>query len=162
MLSIIAAVSSNGVIGIENRLPWQLSDDLKRFKSITTGHNVIMGRKTYESIGKPLPNRLNIVITKNLSYKPSDPIIVVNSIDQAIRKSCATKETFLIGGENIWRQSIGFVDKIYLTRVNKEFEGDAFFPTLDDKEWELEQYQGVFQDSKSGLPFYYETYKKRW
>jgi dihydrofolate reductase len=130
MVSLIVAVSENGVIGVDNKLPWYIPDDLKRFKRLTSGNVVIMGRKTYESIGKPLPNRLNIVISRNGDLI-IDGCLVVNSVEKAIQKAGSDKEIFIIGGGEIYRKSIIFADKIYLTKVHTVIEGDTTFPEID-------------------------------
>ena len=132
MISIIAAVSKNGVIGVDNTLPWDLPVDLKRFKEITTGNVVIMGRKTYESIGKALPNRVNIVVTRDKNFFVSG-VLSVNSLDSALLKAGNNKDIFIIGGGEIYRQSMDFVDKLYITEVDMEVEGDTTFPTISDK-----------------------------
>ena len=131
MISIVVAASKNGVIGKNNSIPWRLRDDMRHFASLTKGANVIMGRKTYESIlarlGKPLPGRTNIVITRQ--KKPVLPgCIVVNSIEGAIKMCQKERESFIIGGEMIYNQAIDFVDNVYLTEVETEDSGDAFFP----------------------------------
>ena len=131
MIKIIVAMSKNRVIGNNNELIWKLSSDLKRFKELTTGHSVVMGRKTYESIGKPLPNRRNIIITRNLEYSV-DGCEIVSSLEEALLLT--NNDCFIIGGGEIYNQSIKLADKIYLTMVHKEFEGDTTFPELD-KEW---------------------------
>lgn len=133
-ISIIAAVSKNNVIGKDNKLPWHLPADLAHFKKITSGHTIIMGRKTFESIGRPLPNRRNIVITRNTGFK-AEGIEVVHSIEQAMDITKDEEEVFVIGGEEIYKLAFPFTDKIYLTRVDAEIEGDAFFPELGP-EWE--------------------------
>ena len=130
MVSIIAAVSENGVIGVDNKLPWYIPDDLKRFKKLTKGNVVIMGRKTYESIGKPLPDRLNIVITRNKSLTIPG-CIVVNSIAQAIKKAGNDKEIFIIGGGEIYNSGMTYAKRIYLTKVHQEVKGDTTFPEID-------------------------------
>ena len=132
MISIIAAVSKNGVIGVDNTLPWDLPVDLKRFKEITTGNVVIMGRKTYESIGKALPNRVNIVVTRDKNFFVSG-VLSANSLDSALLKAGNNKDIFIIGGGEIYRQSMDFVDKLYITEVDMEVEGDTTFPTISDK-----------------------------
>jgi len=132
-ISLIAALSENHVIGKDNQLPWHISEDLKRFREITRGHPVIMGRKTFESIGKALPNRLNIVITRDLSLKYED-VVVVNSIEEAISiaEERDPDEVFIIGGAQIYDQAIKIADKLYLTLVHTEIEGDAYFPDYAD------------------------------
>jgi dihydrofolate reductase len=130
MISLIAAVSENGVIGVDNKLPWYIPDDLKRFKELTSGNVVIMGRKTYESIGKPLPNRINIVVSRNKELNIPG-CLVVNSMTQAIQKAGTDKDIFVIGGGEVYRKSIKFADRIYLTKVHQEVEGDTTFPEID-------------------------------
>ncbi|MFN8353402.1 MAG: dihydrofolate reductase [Spirosomataceae bacterium] len=153
MISIVVAIAQNGTIGKNNQLLWHLPADLKHFKTITTGHTVVMGRKTYESIGRPLPNRTNIVISRNLDFK-AEGCIVVRSLEEAIREVKGESEKvkegnlentlhftlspftlFVIGGAEIYRQALPWVDKIYLTEVKAEIDGDAFFPVLRPDEW---------------------------
>lgn len=137
ILSIIAAMAENGVIGKDNRMPWHLPADLRRFKSLTTGHVIIMGRKTYLSIGKPLPNRVNMVITRNPSFQ-APGCIVVSTMEGAINRASeetATPEIFIIGGGDIYQQSLARCQRIYLTIVHHSFEGDTFFPAFDKNEW---------------------------
>tara|TARA_Y100000389_G_C17464848_1_gene524624 strand:+ start:1466 stop:1930 length:465 start_codon:yes stop_codon:yes gene_type:complete len=131
MVSLIAAVSKNGVIGVDNKLPWYIPQDLKRFKELTTNNVVVMGRKTYESIGKPLPNRLNIVVSRNKDLE-IDGCLVVNNIPKAIKKAGHDKEIFIIGGGEIYKESLIFADKIYLTKINTVHEGDTTFPKLNE------------------------------
>ena len=133
-LSIIVAYSKNRVIGKNNTMPWHLSDDLKNFKSVTTGKTVIMGRLTYESIGKPLPNRKNIVLSRNL--KNSD-VIVLNKLEHAIEESKEENEIFIIGGQDIYNQTVGMASKIYLTTINENLQGDKYFPEIDLTNWTL-------------------------
>lgn len=136
MLSAIAAMSENRVIGIDNQLPWHLPADLKHFKTLTTGHPILMGRKTYESIGRPLPNRTNIIITRNADFT-APGCVVVTSIDHAMTHAAKenVQEIFIIGGAEVYKQLLPHVQCIYLTIVHEQFEGDAFFPELDVKEW---------------------------
>ena len=133
-LSIIVAMSSNRVMGVNNSLPWHLSEDLKHFKTLTTGHTIIMGRKTYESIGKPLPNRRNIVISRNLNAFYGG-VEVVHSLEDAFSTSSNDEEVFIIGGSNIYEQSLHLVEHLYITEIKKAFEGDAFFPEIDKSLW---------------------------
>lgn len=132
-ISIIAALSKNRVIGKDNKLIWHLPEDLKRFKTLTSGHPIIMGRKTFESIGKPLPNRTNIVITKDSGMHPRG-VILKHNIEDAIKeaKKIEKEEIFIIGGGQIYQQSIKLADRLYLTIIDKNFEGDAFFPDYSD------------------------------
>ena len=133
ILSCIVAVSKNGVIGRDNDLPWHLPEDLKRFKSLTMGHPIVMGRKTYESIGRPLPGRTSVVLTRSSEFAPPG-IIVVRSLDEAIDACEGEAEVFVIGGSSLFAEVLPRVDRLYLTRVHATVEGDTFFPeeTLDD------------------------------
>ena len=128
-ISMIAALAENRAIGKDNKLLWHISEDFKRFKAITSGHPIIMGRKTYQSIGKPLPNRSNIVVTRDTTFT-AEGCIVVNSLEQGIQKAqeIDQEEIFIIGGGELYRQGIQYADKLYLTIVHKEFDGDTFFP----------------------------------
>jgi dihydrofolate reductase len=136
-LSIIVAVAENGVIGHNNQLIWRLPEDLKMFKRLTSGHPIIMGRKTFESIGKPLPNRTSIIITKNPDFQ-IEGCITVHSLEEAIEAAneIEENEAFIIGGAEIYRLALPFADKIYLTEVHHTFEGDTFFPAIDKDLWE--------------------------
>ena len=129
MINIIVAMSKNRVIGNNNTLIWHLPEDLKRFKALTTGNTIVMGRKTYESIGKPLPNRRSIIITRDTNYKV-DGCEVVNSLEEALELS--NNNCFIIGGGEIYRQALDKADRIYLTRINKDFEGDTTFPEIGE------------------------------
>lgn len=136
ILSAIAAMSENYTIGCDNRLPWHLPADLKHFKSLTSGNPILMGRKTFLSIGKPLPNRTNIIITRDPSFK-ANGCIIANSIEDAISLSGqhATNEVFIIGGADIYSQILSKVTRLYLTIVHHDFDGDAHFPALMPGEW---------------------------
>lgn len=144
-LAIIVAAAKNGVIGNNNQLPWHLPQDLKYFKSVTLGKPVIMGRKTYESIGRPLPGRTNIVVTRSADWSAADGVVIVNSLEQALdeaRKAITASatsvtEAMIIGGAEIYRSALPLVDRVYLTQVDIEIDGDAFFPALPDAEWQL-------------------------
>lgn len=162
MISIIVAKSVNNVIGIQNKIPWNLSEDLKRFKSITSNHTVIMGRKTYESIGKPLPNRLNIIITKNNKKKfTEDNIIVVDSLSKALLKSPSDKEIFIIGGGQIYSEAISrnIPDQLIITEVLQTYDGDAFFPEINEKIYKLIDNSEILT-TENNLQYQYKTYKK--
>lgn len=134
MISIIVAVAKNGVIGCHNRLIWYISEDLKRFKALTTGHPIIMGRKTFESIGRPLPGRTNIVVSRNAELK-IDGVSVVGSIQEAIDLLPQEEELFIIGGGQIYEQALPLASKIYLTLVDQTPDGDTFFPEIARNEW---------------------------
>ena len=159
-LTIIAAVSINNVIGNNNKLIWKLSNDLKRFKNLTTNHSVIMGRKTFESLSNPLPDRDNIVITRDTNYsKPN--IQVCSSIEDAINLTKTDTQPFIIGGGEIYSQTINIVDKIELTRVHEEFDGDAYFPEIPLDIFELINKENYNSDLENEFDYSYLTYKKR-
>ena len=133
-ISIIVAMSQNSVIGYKNELPWHISEDLKNFRKITINHSVIMGRKTYDSIGKPLKDRRNIVISRNALLK-IDGVEVVDSLEKAIYKTAESSETFIIGGQQIYSIALPVATHMYITKVNGIFDGDAFFPDFAEDEW---------------------------
>ncbi len=151
-ISIIAAMSSNRVIGTENKLPWNIPDELKRFREITSGHPIIMGRKTHESIGKVLPNRTNIIITRDPEYKV-EGAVVVHSLDEALDEASKKtlshdREIYVIGGGEIYKQAIPKADKLYLTIIDKEYAGDTYFPDYSEfkkviKEEKMETEDGI-------------------
>ena len=148
MINIIVAVSQNGVIGKDNKLIWHLPEDLKRFRKLTDGQVVVMGRKTHESIAKSLPNRLNVILTKDTKwYKPfGDNCVVCYSIEEVMEKF-KHRDLFIIGGSEIYRQFLNYTDRIFLTLIKKEFEGDSFFPEIGDH-WNI-----VENISNSGKDF---------
>ena len=159
-LTIIAAVSINNVIGNDNKLIWKLSNDLKRFKNLTTNHSVIMGRKTFESLPNPLPDRDNIVITRDTNYsKPN--IQVCSSIEDAINLTKTDTQPFIIGGGEIYSQTINIVDKIELTRVHDEFDGDAYFPEIPLDIFELINEENYNSDLENEFDYSYLTYIKK-
>lgn len=133
MISMIVAVADHGVIGQQNALPWRLSGDLKRFKVMTMGKPIIMGRKTFDSIGKPLPGRTNIVITRQPNLQLPG-CVVVGSLEQALT-SVQAEEHMIIGGAEIYRQALPMAHRVYLTRVHANISGDAFFPVLESSQW---------------------------
>ncbi len=137
-LSILVAMAKNRVIGRNNQLPWHLPADLKHFKLLTMGQTIVMGRKTYESIGRPLPGRENIIITRQTGYKVPGAI-VVNSLQDAILKceesSTINSENFIIGGEKLYWQTLDICQRIYITEIQSDFEGDVFFPEFDRSDW---------------------------
>jgi dihydrofolate reductase len=152
MLSIIVAASENNVIGKDNKLLWHLPDDLRHFKRTTKGHHVITGRKTFESQGRPLPGRINIIVTRNKKYK-AEGCTIVHSLDEALNSVQGDEEPFIIGGEQIYRMALPKVDKIYLTRVHARFEGDTFFPELDESQWQEISREYHEQDARNSHPF---------
>lgn len=164
-LSIIVAASENNVIGKDNDLIWKLPTDMKFFKETTSGHPVIMGRKNYDSIPekfRPLANRTNIIVTRNTQFE-APGCIVCTSIQDALEKAqeLTDSEIFIIGGAQIYAQTIGIVDKIYLTRVHASFEGDAFFPDFDTSEFDLKSSLSVPADEKNQYSFTIQTYQRK-
>lgn len=138
MISIIVATAENGVIGKDNQLLWKLSADLKQFRILTTGHSVIMGRKTFESIGRPLPNRTNIVISRQKDLILPEGVLKADSLEAAIeiaKNHAGNEEIFIIGGGKVYEQALKITDKVYLTEVKASIEGDAFFPAFHANEW---------------------------
>jgi dihydrofolate reductase len=133
-LSIVVAISTNGVIGRNNQLPWYLPADLKHFRKLTTGKPILMGRKTWESIGRPLPERKSIVITRDRDYTAAGAV-VVTSIEAALKAAEPADEIMIIGGSELFREMLREVSTIYLTRVHADIEGTVFFPELDEREW---------------------------
>jgi len=134
IISIIAAVASNGVIGRDGGLPWHLPGDLRRFRELTVGHAVIMGRKTYESIGRPLPDRVNIVISRQTGFAPSG-VVVAGSLQEALALAAGESEVFICGGGEIYRQALPLADRIYLTRLDRPYGGDVHFPDIPADEF---------------------------
>jgi len=157
-LTIIVAAAENDAIGKHNRLIWHISDDLKRFKSLTSGHHIIMGRKTFESFPKPLPNRTHVVITRNSNYEVPKGVVVVHSLEDAIKVCANDPQPFVIGGGEIYRQAILVADKIELTRVHEAFPADTFFPKIDASIWK--ETHSVFhkKDDKNEFDFTFLTY----
>ena len=159
-LTIIVAAAQNNVIGKDNNLIWHLSDDLKRFKNLTNGHHIIMGRKTFESFPKPLPNRTHVVITRQDNYAVPDDVIVVNSLEDAIDASKKDAQPFIIGGGEIYKQAMAIADKLELTRVHHNFEGDTYFPDVDLTKWKEVSHTNHDKDDRHDYPFSFLTYIK--
>lgn len=161
-LSIIAALSSNNVIGRNNDLPWRQSTDLKRLKQLTMGHHMIMGRKTWESVGRPLPGRAIVVITRDPGFT-AEGVQVVHALENGIRiaQDAGDPEPFIAGGAQIFEQAIHRADRMYLTRIHAEVEGDTFFPEFDDvSEWQLTDSEHFDADEKNEYPFSFLTYER--
>ena len=162
MLSIIVAKAKNNAIGKDNQLLWHLSDDLKRFKTLTTGHTIIMGRKTFESLGRVLPNRKHIVFTQNPDFKvDNENVEVVHSMLQIQEYIENEEEAFVIGGAIIYNLLMPYVKKMYITEIDKEFDGDAFFPRIDETKWkEISREEGP-EDEENDFTYAYITYVER-
>ncbi|MBF0105081.1 MAG: dihydrofolate reductase [Deltaproteobacteria bacterium] len=161
MLSIIVAISQNGVIGLNNRLPWHLPEDLKHFKETTMGHTIIMGENTFKSLGRPLPGRKNIVLTDQHDYHP-EGTEVIHSFEELIRLGKGDAEVFVIGGAMVYRQALPHADRLYLTHINRAFEGDTFFPAIDlKKEFEIIKQSAVLTSKKDNLPYQFVVAGRR-
>jgi len=156
MIQIIAAISKNRVLGKDNKLLWRLSNDLKRFKEITTGHTVVMGRKTFESIGRPLPQRRNIIVSRNEDLV-IEGVEVVSSLEEAFLLT--GEDCFVIGGGEIYKQALEFTDKLYLTIVDCEIEGDTFFPEIDSS-WVKITEESFDSDEKNEWNYTFVEYEK--
>ena len=161
MFTIIAAASENNALGKDNQLVWHLPDDFKRFKTLTSGHYIIMGRKTFESFPKPLPNRTHIIITRQADYRVPEGCIVVSGLQEAIAICPKNEEVFIIGGGEIYKQSIAIADKVELTRVHTSVEADTFFPEIDAKQWELVYEEFHAKDDRHDYDFTFLTYVRR-
>jgi dihydrofolate reductase len=150
LISIIVAMGRNRAIGYKNMLPWRLPADLQRFKQLTMGHHLLMGRKTYESIGRPLPGRTSIIITRQPAFQ-AEGCFVVHSLEEAIAlaQTHGEQETFIIGGAEIYKQALPLADRLYLTLVEAEPEADAFFPAFDEAQWQKVEEQFVAADEKN-------------
>jgi dihydrofolate reductase len=135
-ITLIVAVADNGVIGRDNELPWHLPEDLKRFKRLTMGKPIVMGRKTFESIGKPLPGRVNIVVTRDPGYR-REGVIVTHDVDSALRAAGEVPEIMVIGGAELFRSLLPRAGRVHLTRVHGNIEGDVMWPALDGREWQV-------------------------
>jgi dihydrofolate reductase len=159
-LSLILAASQNGVIGANNRLPWRLPADLAYFKRLTLGHSVVMGRKTYESIGRPLPGRANIIITRQANFQ-ADGCHVVHSFDAALALCPPDDEVFIIGGADIYRQALPRADKIYLTRLHADFTGDLLMFELDPALWQETSRQDCVSDEKNAWPYSFLVFERK-
>lgn len=157
---MIAAAAQNRALGKDNQLVWHLPNDFKRFKNLTTAHHIIMGRKTFESFPKPLPNRTHIIITRQKNYQ-AEGCIVVDSIEKAIEKCPKNEDAFIIGGGEIYQLAMPFSDKIELTVVHHTFEADAFFPEIKLEEWELVKSDFQAKDDKHLYDYTFETYLKK-
>jgi dihydrofolate reductase len=160
-IALIAAIARNGVIGTQNRLPWRLPEDLKRFRALTTGHAVIMGRRTWESIGRPLPGRQNIVVTRSEAIRVAD-VELARSLDDALARVHLPEPAFVIGGESLYREALPRADLLYLTEIERDFEGDARFPQYDRSLWhETARTSARALDDQGGFTYHFAAYERR-
>lgn len=162
MISLLVAMDKNHVIGLNNDLPWRLPNDLKFFKQTTTGNTIIMGRKTYESIGKPLPNRKSVVLTKGGGDYPSEVDVIsdIESIHKYDKKQ-PDKELFVIGGANVFKQVLPFADCIYVTLIDEAFSGDTFFPAFSEADWKLTKQEKGEKNEKNPYDYYFLQYDRK-
>jgi len=159
-IAVIAAVARNGVIGVENRLPWRLPEDMRRFRALTTGHAVIMGRRTWEAIGKPLPGRQNIVVTRG-NYPLVADVEFAPSLDAALARVNLPEPVFVIGGEALYRDALPRADLLYLTEIERDFVGDARFPRFDRSRWrESEREARTALDDAGPLAYHFAVYER--
>ena len=158
MVSIIVAVAQNGTIGDKNALLWHISEDLRFFKRTTSGHPVIMGRKTYDSLGRPLPNRTNVVISRTAEH--IEGCTIARSLEEAIAMFPADEEVFIIGGAQIYALALDVADRFYLTRVEHDYEGDTKFPEWDESQWQLVEQEAYPCGEKYPYPFAFERYER--
>ena len=161
MLSIIVAVAKNNVIGKDNQLIWHLPEDLKRFKEITSGHTIIMGRKTFESLGRVLPNRKHIILCNDADLNINDEnVTIVDDINRLGEYINKEEENFIIGGATIYKLMLPKVDKLYITKINQEFDGDVYFPEISEENWKITQRVKGKKDEKNPYDYDYITYEK--
>ena len=157
-LSLIAAVARNRTIGLNNNLPWHLPEDLRHFRALTTGHHIIMGRKTYESLGRLLPERRTVIVTHNTEYAVAGAV-VAHTLEQALEASAGDDEAFIIGGARLYQDGLKLAQKMYITEIDADFAGDVFFPEFDLAEWQEARREP--QVSAQGLPFAYVIYERK-
>ncbi len=155
-ISIIVAMAKNRTIGINNTLPWRCPEDLKHFKSLTMGHHMIMGRKTFDSIGKPLPGRTTVVVTRNQKLK-IEGCIVTHSLDEAIQACAGDNEIFIVGGAELYALALPLTDRLYLTEIQQDVPGDAHFPALNSAEWQEISREPRSQELPQPLEFHFVT-----
>ncbi|MFV8226201.1 dihydrofolate reductase [Christiangramia aquimixticola] len=160
MITMIAAAAENNALGKDNDLVWHLPDDFKRFKRLTSGHYIIMGRKTFESFPKLLPNRTHVIITRNKDYNP-EGTIVVHSIEEALKVCKSDEQPFIIGGGEIYKMGMEYADRIELTRVHSQFDADTYFPEINESDWEIVKEEFHDKDEKHDESFTYLTYERR-
>lgn len=161
MLSIIVAVAKNNVIGKDNQLIWHLPEDLKRFKRLTTNHTIIMGRKTFESLGRVLPNRKHVILCNDAEMNIDDENVeILDDISKLKKYKDSEEENFVIGGATIYKLLMPYADKMYVTHINEEFEGDVYFPEISEKDWKMTEREKGLRDEKNPFDYEYETYER--
>ncbi len=158
-LSILVAMAQNRTIGINNTLPWHIPEDLKRFKALTMGHHMIMGRKTFDSIGMPLPGRTTVIVTRNQSLK-IEGCIIAHSLEQAVSACAGDDEIFIIGGAELYAQAMPLTDTLYITKIQQDVEGDAHFPSFDKSVWQEVSRERHSQETPQALAYHFVTYHR--
>jgi dihydrofolate reductase len=159
-LSILVAVARNRTIGVNNTLPWRCPEDLKHFKMLTMGHHMIMGRKTFDSIGKPLPGRTTVVVTRNNDLSIGG-CTVAHSLNEAIAACGGDEEIFIVGGAELYRQALSLVDTLYITEIQQDVEGDAHFPAFDKSVWLEKSREARSQEAPQPLEYHFVTYRRK-
>ena len=159
MLSLIVAISENHVIGREGQLPWHLSADLKRFKQLTMGHHIVMGRKTYDSIGRQLPGRTSVVLTRQTDWAV-EGVLTASDLETALELAGDDEEVFVIGGSQIYQLALPLVDRLYVTRVQASVSGDTYFPEITGEQWQLEQNDSFSADEKNDHDYSFLIYSR--
>lgn len=158
-LSLIVAMAANRTIGLNNQMPWHLSADLKKFKQITMGQPIIMGRKTFESIGRPLPGRQNIIISRNPNYQQSG-CSVFNDLDSALQSCTGHDEVFVIGGATLYEATVACADRLYITEIQKTFDGDTWFPEINPEQWQEVAREEIKDDSSVDFNYSFIIYER--
>jgi dihydrofolate reductase len=156
-LSLVVAMARNRVIGIDNTLPWRLPEDLRHFKALTMGHHIIMGRKTYESIGRPLPGRTTVIVSRDPGYR-MDGCLVANSLEEAVRLAEGDDEAFFVGGSSLYGQALSLAQRLYITEIQADYPGDAHFPEFDRSQWP--ETAREHQVSATGLAYDFVIYER--
>lgn len=159
-ISIIVAMAKNRTIGVNNTLPWRCPEDLKHFKTLTMGHHMIMGRKTFDSIGKPLPGRTTVVVTRNFDLM-IEGCVMAHSLNEAIAACAGDEEIFIVGGAELYRQAIGLVDRLYITEIQQDVEGDAHFLEFDKRVWQETSREVRSQETPQPLEYHFVTYRRK-
>jgi len=158
-LSLIVAMATNHTIGLNNKMPWHLSADLKKFKQITMGHPIIMGRKTFESIGRPLPGRQNIIISRNPHYE-QQACLVFNNLDSALLSCTEADEVFVIGGATLYAATLARADRLYITKIQQAFDGDTWFPEIDLQQWQEVARKDINDDTCVDFSYSFIVYER--
>jgi dihydrofolate reductase len=159
-LSLIVAMAKNRTIGVNNTLPWRCPEDLKHFKTLTMGHHMIMGRKTFDSIGKPLPGRTTVVVTRNNDLS-IEGCLIAHSLKEAIAACAGDEEIFIVGGAELYLQAVPLVDTLYITEIQQDVEGDAHFPEFDTSTWQEISREARSQEAPQPLEYHFVTYRKK-